>query len=35
MGNAYIFMGGNSVIIVLAPCWKGVYSKRKEFANQR
>ena len=25
-------MGGNSAKIILPPFWKGVYSKRKEFA---
>ena len=31
-GNEYILQGGNSFKFVLAPFWKGVYSKRKEFA---
>ena len=32
MRNEYIFKGGNFVKIILYFLWKGVYSKRKEFA---
>ena len=31
-GNWYTFKGGKSISIVLHSIWKGVYSKRKEFA---
>ena len=31
-GTRYILEGSNSVRLVLSPFWKGVYSKRKEFA---
>ena len=31
-GNWYTFGGGISFKIVLCPFWKGVFSKRKEFA---
>ena len=31
-GNEYTFQGGNSVKLFLSPFWKGIYSKRKEFA---
>ena len=32
MGNWYTFKGDNSIKIAFAPFWKGVYSKKKEFA---
>ena len=32
-GNRYTIKGGNSFKIVLPSLWKGVYSKREEFAT--
>ena len=32
-GNQYTFRGDNFVKMEFVPFWKGVYPKRKEFAN--
>ena len=29
--NGYIFMGGNSVKMILSPFWKRIHAKKKEF----